>query len=901
MEELQRQFPQFDIRGVLGRGGMGAVYKAWQKSLQRFIAIKILPAAIEDDGLNFAERFKQEARAMAKVRHPGIVAVYDAGETSEGLLYFIMECVEGKDVAQLISECGRLAPEQALRIASRVCEAVACAHAHGVIHRDIKPSNVMIEADGTVKVADFGLAKIFNADSTVNTQSSVQIGSLDFMPPEGLAGSANVDHRGDIYGIGGMLYQMLTGKAPHGRFEPASRVVPGLDVRFDAIVDKAMHADPSKRFASAAELLAELARIAAPQSQSSAGDASRADGAGRWHISKPLVAVLLLTAIAGIAAIAIAPWKKTGAGARPDNSTQVAPGVTKVDRREWKPAPSKFNAVMDRDAIHLQRFDTWGTGDIQKTNVAVRSSIAWQQSPPGRNEMIKVTARWTATEHYYACFFNSSIEVGYYRAPNVVPLQRWPIETPRPEEDISLQLACVGNRLAVWVRGRLVGVVDDQNVTHPGKVGVQAVDGHFRSLDYLELDGLADAAAFERLGLDPTGTTAIAARDWANVFPDLAKQPGVAEFNDGWARMSDKDSITKIATAGGAPIAMHNGGIRAKRRIPDGWHGGIVLHARSMEGGRRVNLCYYEPKVPGEKAYFQLRQFDPETLPPKATVAQIWTAQKLLAEERIAPVSGEVNTELIVVGKTVRGRIGDHIITAVVEDDSKAGRLALDEANAVFFRDVAVLNLDSLTEADALKSAGMKSAPGPLPAGLWHDAISESPMKEMIAKAERTERGYRLPDFNHWIIFPQAQQAGAVRVRATGLGEKFVTLYVLFDDRTAERIRFRAQSEAWVLSYGMLVQGERDFASKEESSPNDGKPHDLIFARIGGRLLVTLDGKMVFDEADQSSLPGRFTLEIYEGAKAFVEKLEYLELDGVSEPEALKLIGLPAGEKAPKR
>ena len=183
-EELQRDFPQHEIRGILGRGGMGAVYKGWQKSLERHVAIKILPPGFDDGVSDFTERFKREAKAMAQLKHPGIVAVYDAGETADGLRYFAMEYVEGTDVHQLVGAQGRLSPERALNIAAQVCAALGYAHDHGIIHRDIKPANIMIDADGQVKVADFGLARSVAGEGAKLTAANLVMGSPDFTAPE---------------------------------------------------------------------------------------------------------------------------------------------------------------------------------------------------------------------------------------------------------------------------------------------------------------------------------------------------------------------------------------------------------------------------------------------------------------------------------------------------------------------------------------------------------------------------------------------------------------------------------------------------------------------------------------------------------------------------------------------
>lgn len=241
---------------------MGAVYLARQISLNRLVAIKILPGDL-DDGLNqFIERFKNEAQAMAQLNHPGIVAVYDFGQTSNGLLYIVMEYVEGTDVHHMVAREGRMHSAHALAVTAHVCDALAYAHSRGIIHRDIKPSNIMVNNDGVVKVADFGLAKMNQSGQHVGlTQSGMAMGTPHFIAPEALILGSAVDQRADIYAVGVMLYQMLTGKLPQGLFEMPSLQVPGLDPRYDGIVAKALREDREVRYQAASELRRDLDTI----------------------------------------------------------------------------------------------------------------------------------------------------------------------------------------------------------------------------------------------------------------------------------------------------------------------------------------------------------------------------------------------------------------------------------------------------------------------------------------------------------------------------------------------------------------------------------------------------------------------------------------------------------------
>ena len=267
--------PNYQVLDLLGRGGMGIVYKARQVSLDRIVAIKLLPREIIRDDVDFKERFKQEARTMARLSHPGIVAVHDFGETEDGQLFFVMEFIDGQDLAEVIAQRGALPVDEAIRIFRAVAEALVYAHGAGVVHRDVKPANVLIKANGEVKVADFGLAKIVAPGTVSLTMSSTSMGSHDFAAPEVFLHGADADHRADIYSLGVMLYQMLTGTIPRGMFKLPSERVPELGTRFDEIVCTAMEQDRDDRYQSVSEILEALTALASESVAMVARDASR--------------------------------------------------------------------------------------------------------------------------------------------------------------------------------------------------------------------------------------------------------------------------------------------------------------------------------------------------------------------------------------------------------------------------------------------------------------------------------------------------------------------------------------------------------------------------------------------------------------------------------------------------
>lgn len=247
-EALQARLSGYEVLEFLARGGMGAVYRGVQTSLARQVAIKILPPQLRDADPQYAGRFKQEARSMAQLNHPGIVAVHDFGEMQDGTLYFVMEFIDGTDVGRMVANQGRLSSAHAMAITAHVCDALQYAHEHGVVHRDIKPANIMVGYDGRVKVADFGLAKSVHQQNLSLTVSGHVMGTPHFVAPEALTLGMSIDHRADIYAVGVMLYQMLTGKLPQGLFEMPSMQVPGLDPRYDGIIGKALREDREVRY-----------------------------------------------------------------------------------------------------------------------------------------------------------------------------------------------------------------------------------------------------------------------------------------------------------------------------------------------------------------------------------------------------------------------------------------------------------------------------------------------------------------------------------------------------------------------------------------------------------------------------------------------------------------------------
>jgi hypothetical protein len=256
--EVARSFPDLEIVELIGTGGMGSVYKACQPKLDRLVALKILNRGEHDP--RFVERFSREAKTLAKLSHPNIVAVYEFGER-DGLFFLVMELVDGVTLRHLL-RAGKMKPEQALAIVPPICEALQYAHGKGVIHRDIKPENILVDKDGRVKVADFGIARLAGLDREQNLTGEAEVvGTAHYMAPEQVERPASVDHRADIYALGVVFYEMLTGELPLGRFPNPSKKVQ-IDVRLDEVVLKALEKEPEQRYQQASEVQTRVETIA---------------------------------------------------------------------------------------------------------------------------------------------------------------------------------------------------------------------------------------------------------------------------------------------------------------------------------------------------------------------------------------------------------------------------------------------------------------------------------------------------------------------------------------------------------------------------------------------------------------------------------------------------------------
>ena len=339
----------------IGAGGMGTVYRARGDGADGDVAIKVLRPSLGADRAAMLARFSREAEAMRRLEHVRVVRFLDHGEQGD-VAYIVTELVEGRDLAARLA-IGRMSLAEIVDVFGQVCDGVAAAHAAGIVHRDLKPANILVGRDSNVKVADFGLAQL-GADVAIPTltRTNVAMGTFHYLAPEQRKDAHAVDHRADIWALGVILYEMLTGELPLGSFVPPSTLGPvGSDRRVDAIVHRALAPDPTARYATVAELARDVRALIAPRKTSRfllAGAAAIALAGGSTAIAfglsghdstreaaahgdaavpmSPRVAVSIDAAVADAAVVAVADADIDAPTAVAAGSASVAPVKPKV-------------------------------------------------------------------------------------------------------------------------------------------------------------------------------------------------------------------------------------------------------------------------------------------------------------------------------------------------------------------------------------------------------------------------------------------------------------------------------------------------------------------------------------------------------------------------------------------
>ncbi len=837
-EHLSKLLPQYEIECILGYGGMGAVYKGKQKSLHRAVAIKILPPGLEDEDASYVDRFKNEARVMAKFTHPAIVAVYDFGETTEGQLYIVMEFVDGTDVQKMLSAQGRLPPEHALAITAHVCDALLYAHEHGVIHRDIKPANILINMEGAVKVADFGLAKAEEHGSSGLTKTGMAMGTPDYVAPEALVMGVNVDGRADLYAVGVMLYAMLTGNVPRGAFKPASVMIPGIDPRFDNIVQKAMQMDREERYQSAKEIRRDLDVILTTPLVQAGGQSSAA-------IPKQAVAQK---------PVAKGPQKPMGKSAnvpvRQEAAVAAAPNHKSPIVNHKSKAPL-FIGIAAVAVIAVGAFVMMGGKKDAGRADGPPSAASGSSSSTSPNAPIKVR------------------------------------EEPKPSSSISASPSLP--------------------VSKSSSSTVSSSPAQF-----------------------PPGK-------WVKVFTKFEDLPAAlrgqgsgVKFEDGWILTGQGNAFEfKITDA-----AFQNVGIRA--RIRDGKTGSAGL------GVRRT-----------ADAYYQVKYSTPSSVNPPFCALEVRNpsnanqSHTVLSHKGVTPsASGECRLELCVVGDRLSFRLDDKLLDVV--NDKTVTRGQLNYYGNYPIRDIEVINLDGLSEAEALKilgvdekgndlrgalaqsSAGLQPAPAApppsaskstqpamadasakasgdglkptttFPPGQWVKVFTK--FEDLPPELRKPDSGVKFEDGrishseskNYRIETPYSGRNVGIRARflhdtpsvggrlgvRVGAGESLGCYQLLYSQRdkacVVETIDRTKNATAWHVPARTLVPLDKNGEAMLEIVALENH----IFYRMDGRLLGKVDASAVVSGKLQ-----------YYGSSP-IRDIEVINLDGIPEAEALRIIGV---------
>jgi serine/threonine protein kinase len=509
-EELTKLLPPgaYEVTRFLGAGGMGAVYQGMQVRLKRPVAIKIMRRDMGRDQ-DFEARFEREAQAMAKLNHPNIVSVIDYGEAGADYLYIVMELIDGADMMDVIRG-GQMTQEMALSLLPQICDALQFAHDHGIVHRDIKPSNIMLTRDGRIKMADFGLAKHFDAESSFRTQTGTGMGTPDYAAPEQFSPNSPIDHRADIYALGVMIYQMITGQLPRGVWKPPSQraeVAP----QWDAIVSRAMQSDPIDRYQQASEVKTAVSTIPLSGKDGSAGTlvspassgvtAAKNDEADK-SVRAPVKfrAPLFIGLITGAVVIAIGAFfalKKPTETSPPTPSTRVvtsSPPVAEPWVRVWNSPEGLSNAVTLVDGWVVSK--TGGTTlggtllyPMQWHDSAIRSEWKWSGGPSSGSIGGHISIR-EAGKHRYKLSRNKKA-VLLHRTDDdnaTVLLQEHPVGEPKEGETFTLELRAVGTALTAKLDGKEIIRVKDDKLTTGGPAVYVFEKGGMRNIEVLNLD-----------------------------------------------------------------------------------------------------------------------------------------------------------------------------------------------------------------------------------------------------------------------------------------------------------------------------------------------------------------------------------------------------------------------------
>jgi len=737
LELLRGLFPELEILDVLGAGGMGAVYKARQPRLNRLVALKIMVAAPGHE-TDFALRFEREAQVLARLNHPHIVILYDFGELgpertgADPLFYFLMEFVDGTDLGQLIKS-KELKPTQALAIVPQICEALQYAHDQGITHRDIKPANILLDKKGTVKIADFGLAKMVGGDAadalmTGLTQTGTAMGTPHYMAPEQWEHPQQVDHRADIYALGVVFYEMLTGERPAGVFEPPSKKSKSpVDKKLDGVVMRAMDKNPDRRYQQAGQIGDDVTRISGANKRK---PTTTGAAVPKRSPLKPLLAM------GAAAMLAVGGWMlwQGGAGSPPaavPPETALpgpsAPPATALTKHEWvkvdwpgqkilpggKPSRQVTQEEITKDGgLRLVKDDLWIGSQVPRIGMMQNGGIRlrWKRLAV-KTGALDVHLRGTGNPKI--SLWGNAAAVFHGGPTAEFRLQSTPHGGQPPVgREVFLEIACVGRLLIVKRDGIVTGTQELPETAPADFMRFQGSEVIVTEAELINLDHLSEDEALKVLGVDsavPAIAPAPPQPAWVPMYRQAAElaplfgkpQALYLDFQSHAALVQDPASGLKLADGWLTPnITTH-----VKLPLPSARNAGVRLRVQMSEPTVSASIwlrgvdhgAVYAASWRGINRYF-------------STASK---AAEFLAERKnlVAKKPGESFTlEFYAIGQDLIYRCDGEVIRVREPGEDRA----IGTLNHLMIRnpvnDIEFINLDDLSEAEALKLAGVSEA-----------------------------------------------------------------------------------------------------------------------------------------------------------------------------------------------
>ena len=920
-EELTNLLPHgnYSVESFLGQGGMGAVYKGMQVRLKRPVAIKIMRRDLGKDH-DFEARFEREAQAMAKLNHPNIVSVIDYGEAGPDYLYIVMELVDGADLMDVIRG-GQMTQEMALSLLPQICDALQFAHDHGIVHRDIKPSNIMLTRDGRIKMADFGLAKRFDVESSFRTQTGTGMGTPDYAAPEQFSPNSPIDHRADIYALGVMIYQMITGHLPRGVWKPPSQRAK-VSTQWDAVVSRAMQSDPSDRYQQASEVKTDVSsiplvgagRAAGPSAAAGSPTTANHPSAALGGPSAPPQsrAPLFIGLITGAVVIALGaffvlrdagdgraagppaaasgstssnPQKApatsnaalAGASALPKAATPAPITATALPKSGWKPLVSQSEWQKSEPGKRqfkdgLLHVTNWGLRAPQTSvDGAVRATVRVDEGVIGP----AVQGRHLPDGRLYSWQFDSDMKTLLLKRampgmPSTV-LAKGSLPQPlRAGDSVVIELRIVGPRLIGLVNAQVLAEAEDDQNPESGNWGIYAESAWFESAEFQPLPAAAS----------PLWTDALAA--WW--------QGGTQR--EGWVR--EKDGSARLTVSG--PIGIHLGkigattppifsdqAVRARFRLGNSPHLTLgVCRSLQAEGQARG---YYAAFAAGKSSI--TLTLDSPGMASHAELAAVPLPRGL---DRAATHTMEL-------------RNANHLLTLILD-----GQTLYEKPHTQHTQGYPVLQarqgaiVESLEVAD-LGGGAVSPAPNLPVSASWQNALADSAQLKFFNKAEITPDGFLLTGMSSGITVYAGQERadGALRLRATADGLRLGMRARIDKQGSHYKLDIPHQTTLKLQRWDNVAR--QSTVLREFPLPpgfNLSVEHEIELRAEGSTLTVSLDRQMLGTATDAVLKSGTFgvsvgepmtkpvlikTLEVLDSGNAAVSPAPNLPVTKSSDPK----------------